>query len=184
MNPLNKQPGREQNSKPDNGFQNAPPGDETDDDALIPGTMFTQRQARLLRHAVVIMGLALVAGFATLIGIIAYRASQPSRPGPAPQPAIAAPGASIPAPVGRGVSSYPVAESAGAAGKSARTARSSDLPRHIKGLVPRGAKLVSSTIDGNRLLLILQTRGKNLKLVLIDLDRWKITGEALLQQGH
>ena len=141
--------------------------DEEEDDALIPGTMFTNRQARMLRHAVIIMGLALVAGFALLIGIIVWRASQ----GPQTRP-IVAPRSSqkgVPLPLAR-----PAANALQAAG----------LPRHLTGLIPRGAKLLETKINKDRLLLTLQTRQRNLKLILIDLKTWQITGEALLKPGH
>ncbi len=141
--------------------------DEEGDDALIPGTMFTERQARILRYAVIIMGVTLVAGFALLIGIIAYRASQPAKPGPDVAPRTTHIGAPVPA-----------------RAQLADTLPPNALPKRLTGLIPRGAKLLETRINGDRLLLTLQTRQKNLKLILIDLKSWRITGEALLKQGH
>lgn len=42
----------------------------------LPGTVFTPRQVRMLKVAVVVMGLALVGGFALVLGSIVYQASQ------------------------------------------------------------------------------------------------------------
>jgi len=141
--------------------------DEDGDDALIPGTMFTERQARILRHAVIIMGIALVAGFALLIGIIVYKASQPAKTGPDVAPQMPTIGTPVPAPT-----------------HLSDVALNNGLPRRLTGLMPRGAKLLETKINGDRLLLTLQTRQKNLKLILIDLKNWRIIGEALLKQGH
>ncbi|MCF6198118.1 MAG: hypothetical protein L3J67_01755 [Hyphomicrobiaceae bacterium] len=141
--------------------------DEEGDEALIPGTMFTERQARILRHAVIIMGITLVAGFALLIGIIVYKASQPAKTGPDVAPQTSNIGAPVPAPA-----------------HLTGTALNNGLPKTITGLMPRGAKLLETKISGDRLLLTLQTRQKDLKLILIDLKNWRIIGEALLKQGH
>jgi hypothetical protein len=141
--------------------------DEEEDDALIPGTMLTERQARMLRHAVIIMGVTLVAGFALLIGIIAWRASQPAKTRPVVAPLSGQNG--IPIPAGQPLAS---------------TGLPTGVPRRLTGLIPRGAKLLETKISGDRLLLTLQTRQRNLKLILIDLKSWQITGEALLKPGH
>jgi len=141
--------------------------DEESDDALIPGTMFTERQARILRQAVIIMGITLVAGFALLIGIIAYRASQPAKIGTDVAPATSQNGAPLPA-----------------SSQLVGAAKANGMPKRITGLMPRGAKLLETKINGDRLLLTLQTRQRNLKLILIDLKSWRIIGEASLKQGH
>lgn len=44
-------------------------------DGTLPGTVFTPRQVRLLKVAVVVMGIALVGGFALVLGTIVYQAS-------------------------------------------------------------------------------------------------------------
>ncbi|MDH3579536.1 MAG: hypothetical protein OEM91_02785 [Hyphomicrobiales bacterium] len=41
----------------------------------LPGTVFTPRQVRLLKIAVIVMGIALVGGFFLVIGVIVYQAS-------------------------------------------------------------------------------------------------------------
>ena len=43
----------------------------------VPGTVFTPRQVRLLKHAVIAMGILLVAGFAFVLATIVYQASRP-----------------------------------------------------------------------------------------------------------
>lgn len=51
---------------------NATPQQETD---KIPGTVFSSRQVRMLKVAVIVMGVALVGGFALVLGTIVYQAS-------------------------------------------------------------------------------------------------------------
>lgn len=41
----------------------------------LPGTIFTPRQVRMLKWAVVVMGIMLVGGFALIMGAIVYQAS-------------------------------------------------------------------------------------------------------------
>ena len=134
---------------------------EIDDNAPIPGTVFNKRQARLLKYLVITMGLMLLFGFALMIGIIAYRASQPATS----IESIAPPGVSVPQ------TTNPVKALAIASPKTMRK---------IEGLIPRGASYLDSTISGNRLILTLQTRDKGLKLILIDLASWQIIGDANL----
>ena len=71
--------------------------DELDDNAPIPGTVFNKRQARMLKYLVIFMGFLLIGGFALMIGIIAYRASQPAKPTLPLAPAgISVPGTDLP----------------------------------------------------------------------------------------
>jgi hypothetical protein len=46
------------------------------DNTPLPGTVFTPRQVRVLRVAVIVMGLLLVGGFAFVLAAIVYQASQ------------------------------------------------------------------------------------------------------------
>ncbi len=46
------------------------------DNTPLPGTVFTPRQVRLLKIAVIAMGLVLVGGFALVLGTIVYQASR------------------------------------------------------------------------------------------------------------
>ena len=46
------------------------------DNAPLPGTVFTPRQVRVLKIAVIVMGLLLVGGFAFVLAAIVYQASR------------------------------------------------------------------------------------------------------------
>lgn len=50
----------------------------------LPGTVFTPRQVRVLKWAVIIMGIMLVGGFALVISAIVYQASNLGESTPAP----------------------------------------------------------------------------------------------------
>jgi hypothetical protein len=45
--------------------------------APVPGSVFTPRQVRLLKIAVIVMGVLLVGGFAFVLAAIVYQASHP-----------------------------------------------------------------------------------------------------------
>jgi hypothetical protein len=46
------------------------------DNSRLPGTVFTPRQVRLLKVAVIVMGILLVGGFALVLATIVYQASR------------------------------------------------------------------------------------------------------------
>ena len=46
------------------------------DNTPLPGTVFTPRQVRVLKVAVIVLGLLLVGGFAFVLAAIVYQASQ------------------------------------------------------------------------------------------------------------
>jgi hypothetical protein len=46
------------------------------DNRPLPGTVFTQRQMRALKIAVIVMGILLVGGFALVLATIVYQASR------------------------------------------------------------------------------------------------------------
>ncbi len=46
------------------------------DNTPLPGTVFTPRQVRALKIAVIVMGILLVGGFAFVIAVIVYQASR------------------------------------------------------------------------------------------------------------
>lgn len=52
----------------------------------IPGTVFSPRQVKLLKFAVIAMGIALVGGFALVMGTIVYQASSLGKSTPTPAP--------------------------------------------------------------------------------------------------
>jgi hypothetical protein len=47
----------------------------------IPGTVFTPRQVRILKIAVIVMGILLVGGFAFVLAAIVYQASRSAQDG-------------------------------------------------------------------------------------------------------
>jgi hypothetical protein len=49
--------------------------------STVPGTVFTPRQGRILKIAVIVMGLLLVGGFAFVLAAIVYQASRPAQVG-------------------------------------------------------------------------------------------------------
>ncbi len=70
----------------------------------IPGTVFNARQVRILKRAVIAMGILLVGGFVLVLSAIVYQASRLGESG-APEAARAAaglPAAEIAVPVGAG----------------------------------------------------------------------------------
>ena len=46
---------------------------------VLPGTVFTPRQVRILKIAVIVMGVLLVGGFAFVLAAIVYQASHPAQ---------------------------------------------------------------------------------------------------------
>jgi hypothetical protein len=63
-------------------------GEPDPDNTPLPGTVFTPRQVRLLKIAVIVMGLLLVGGFAFVLAAIVYQASQISKESTASAPAL------------------------------------------------------------------------------------------------
>ena len=53
------------------------------DNSIVPGTVFTPRQVKALKIAVIVMGLLLVGGFALVLGAIVYQASRLGKDTPA-----------------------------------------------------------------------------------------------------
>src|SRR5262245_6626998 len=51
------------------------------DNTPLPGTVFTPRQVRVLKIAVIVMGLLLVGGFAFVLAAIVYQASRGGQDG-------------------------------------------------------------------------------------------------------
>lgn len=47
--------------------------------STVPGTVFTPRQVRILKVAVIAMGILLVGGFAFVLAAIVYQASRPAQ---------------------------------------------------------------------------------------------------------
>jgi hypothetical protein len=53
------------------------------DNSPVPGTVFTPRQVKALKIAVIVMGVLLVGGFALVLGAIVYQASRLGQDAPA-----------------------------------------------------------------------------------------------------
>jgi hypothetical protein len=72
--------------------------------SALPGTVFTPRQVRILKIAVIVMGVLLVGGFAFVLAAIVYQASRPAQDaGVAGAPVVQGqPGTSIDLPVPSG----------------------------------------------------------------------------------
>jgi undecaprenyl pyrophosphate phosphatase UppP len=49
------------------------------DNTPLPGTLFTPRQVRMLKIAVIVMGILLVGGFALVLATMVYQASQSTK---------------------------------------------------------------------------------------------------------
>lgn len=77
------------------------------DNTPLPGTVFTPRQVRVLKIAVIVMGILLVGGFAFVMAAIVYQASKlGDKKTAAPAPAVAAaPDAALALPPGATVTS-------------------------------------------------------------------------------
>lgn len=52
---------------------------EPESSSTVPGTVFTPRQVRVLKIAVIVMGVMLVGGFAFVLAAIVYQASRPAQ---------------------------------------------------------------------------------------------------------
>jgi hypothetical protein len=52
---------------------------EPESSSTVPGTVFTPRQVRILKIAVIVMGVLLVGGLAFVLAAIVYQASRPAQ---------------------------------------------------------------------------------------------------------
>jgi len=110
------------------------------DNTPIEGSPFTPRQVRILKIAVVVMGVLLVGGFLLIIGTIAFQASQ----------------------MGVEKAAAPVtSETARSPAEGAREA--------FDVSIPEGAEIAGMAVDGNRLVLRLTTREGG-QIMVVDLS--------------
>lgn len=63
------------------------------DNSPVPGTVFTPRQVKALKIAVIVMGVLLVGGFALVLGAIVYQASRLGQDAPTRDQAVSDQGA-------------------------------------------------------------------------------------------
>ena len=122
------------------------------DNTPLPGTVFTPRQVKVLKIAVIVMGLLLVGGFAFVLAAIVYQASRGGQSGPSA-----------------------AAEAAAGAGTSGTgTHAFSELP------IPKDATVTSLALDGDRLALHLNSPQGG-ELDVIDLRSGKIIARIKLK---
>lgn len=73
----------------------------------VPGSVFTPRQVRFLKIAVIVMGVLLVGGFAFVLAAIVYQASHPAQElgvtSATSNPGLGARSFDLPVPLGAGV---------------------------------------------------------------------------------
>ena len=74
------------------------------DNSPLPGTVFTPRQVRALKIAVIVMGLLLVGGFAFVLAVIVYQASRGAQDKASPLPPAAAGGVAAELAIPKGAS--------------------------------------------------------------------------------
>ena len=96
---------------------------EPESSSTVPGTVFTPRQVRMLKIAVIVMGVLLVGGFAFVLAAIVYQASRPA------QDASVAGAQAVP---GQGAVSIDLPVAAGAA-VSAMSLDGNRLAVHLNG---------------------------------------------------
>ena len=68
------------------------------DNTALPGTVLTPRQVRVLKIAVIVMGILLVGGFAFVLAAIVYQASKAGQDRAVPQAMMEGMGAALPIP--------------------------------------------------------------------------------------
>jgi hypothetical protein len=122
------------------------------DNTPIEGSPFTPRQVRMLKIAVVVMGVLLVAGFLLIIATIAFQASQ------------------------MGVED----EVAPAAEQASRPAGDRARPESFDVTIPEGAEVTDMAVDGNRLMLHLKT-AEGGDVLVIDLESGKVVSRIGLR---
>jgi hypothetical protein len=68
------------------------------DNTPLPGTVFTPRQVRVLKIAVIVMGILLVGGFAFVLAAIVYQASKAGQDRAVPQATLEGVESALPIP--------------------------------------------------------------------------------------
>jgi hypothetical protein len=75
------------------------------DNTPLPGTVFTPRQVRVLKIAVIVMGILLVGGFAFVLAAIVYQASKAGQDHAVPQATLEGVESALPIPKDAAISS-------------------------------------------------------------------------------
>lgn len=123
------------------------------DNTPLPGTVFTPRQVRALKIAVIVMGILLVGGFAFVLAAIVYQASRLGEPA---------------APV------------AGSAPVAATISTSTALPEGLELAIPKGATVTTLALDGDRLAVHL-VGPAGAEIAVIDLASGKVLARVKLK---
>ena len=138
--------------------ENSPAKTPRPEDVRIEGTMFTPRQVGMLKIAVVLMGVLLLAGFAAVIAGMIFQASKVGKKTPAEAPAAAA----APDPVAM--------ERAASVALEALT-------------IPGDGEVVSMSLDGHRLALYVRSR-QNSEIVVVDLTTGKVVSRVKIDKDQ
>ncbi len=126
-------------------------------DEPLKSSVMTPRQVRILKVVVIVMGVMLIAGFGLVIATIVYQATQLAKP-------AAAPGADRP--------------QAGRIAPRELGRVGGNLRRLVeREAIPLQAKLISSNMAGDRLVLIFES-ARGVHVVALDLARWRLEGVA------
>ncbi len=127
------------------------------DNTPLPGTVFTPRQVRVLKIAVIVMGILLVGGFAFVLAAIVYQASRLGKP------------------------AAPVAETvSGAASAAATLSPPAALPEGVELAIPSGATVTTLSLDGDRLAVHLASPA-GAEIAVIDLASGKVIARVKLK---
>lgn len=140
--------------------ENSQPGSTRPEDTRIEGTVFTPRQVGMLKVAVVLMGILLLAGLAAVIAGMIFQASKVGKKGP---DAAAVPAAVAPAEPG---ASEPDASGA---------------PEVLT--IPDVGEVLSMSLDGHRLALHVRS-GDDRQIVVVDLRTGKIISRVTIDKGR
>ncbi len=143
--------------------------------APLPGTVFNERQIRLLKRIVIAMGGLLLVGFTVLVIAMVYQASKlgKTRSGGDEQTVTAE----------RATGGVLVGPSAvpGAGAVRALYAGKDGL-RFAESVIPPGARHVATTVDGERMFVSLEDAG-GLTVVQVDLANWTVVGAVRLSNA-
>jgi hypothetical protein len=123
------------------------------DNTPLPGTVFTPRQVRTLKIAVIVMGILLVGGFAFVLAAIVYQASRLGEP---------------------------TASAAGAPPVSATVSPAGALPDGLELAIPKDAAVTTLALDGDRLAVHLKSPA-GAEIAVIDLRSGKVMARVKLK---
>ncbi|MDJ0514194.1 MAG: hypothetical protein QNJ62_12205 [Methyloceanibacter sp.] len=130
------------------------------EDTPIEGTVLTPRQVGMLKVAVVVMGIMLLAGLAALIVGMIYQASKignkPSTP----------------------ISSTPAPATVAAPDPIALEPTKPGAPHALD--IPRNANVVSMSLDGHRLALHVRSRDAA-EIVIVDLNSGRVVSRLKIE---